>query len=219
MNDILQTLHAWLTDYQKLEILGSIVGLIYIYQEIKASIWLWLTGIIMPAIYIFVYLEAGLYADFGMQVYYILAGIYGFAVWKWGKTRPNGHGKVQEEARKELPISHLPHRYYLPCAVVFLLLWAVLYLILAHLTNSTVPLYDSFGNALSIIGLWALAKKYIEQWLVWIVVDAELAALYAYKDIPFTAGLYALYAILAIVGYLKWQKEYHKTKEGIEQNE
>lgn len=217
MNDILQTLHAWLTDYQKLEILGSVVGLLYIYQEIKASIWLWLTGIVMPVIYLFVYLEAGLYADFGMQVYYIIAGIYGFAVWKWGKPQGKepgqGDGQAPKEARKELPISHLPHRYYLPCAAGFLLLWAGLYLVLAHLTNSNVPLYDSFGNALSIVGLWALARKYLEQWLIWIVVDTELAVLYAYKGIPFTAALYALYAVLAIGGYLKWQKEYTKQKK------
>lgn len=81
MTDIINTLHSFFTDYQKLEILGAVVGLIYIYQEYKASIWLWVTGIVMPAIYLFVYYEAQLYADFGMQIYYIIAGIYGFLYW------------------------------------------------------------------------------------------------------------------------------------------
>lgn len=176
---------------------GCLVGLIYIYQEYKASIWLWLTGIIMPVIYMFVYYEAGLYADFGMQIYYTLAAIYGFLYWKFG---PKKGGE------REIPITHYPRRLVLPSILVFLLLWCGLYLVLIHFTNSTVPVWDSFGNALSFIGLWALAKKYIEQWWIWIVVDVELAGLYLYKEIPFTAGLYALYAVIAVAGYFKWKR-------------
>lgn len=181
-----------------LDILGTIIGLIYIYQEYKASIWLWVTGIVMPITYMFVYLEAGLYADFGMQVYYALAAIYGLLVWKFGKKR----GQQTET----MPITHVKKSLLLPSLQLFLTAWGGIYLVLTNLTNSTVPVLDSFGNALSIIGLWWLARKYIEQWLVWIVVDTELAALYIYKDIPFTAGLYFLYVLIAIVGYLKWKK-------------
>lgn len=61
-----------------LEIAGTVVGFIYLWQEVKASIWLWLTGIVMPAIYTVVFFENGLYADFAIQVYYILAALYGF---------------------------------------------------------------------------------------------------------------------------------------------
>lgn len=181
-----------------LDILGTIIGLVYIYQEYKASIWLWVTGIVMPITYMFVYLEAGLYADFGMQVYYALAAIYGLLVWKFGKKR----GQQTET----MPITHVKKSLLLPSLLLFLAAWGGIYLTLISFTNSTVPILDSFGNALSIIGLWWLARKYVEQWLVWIVVDAELAALYIYKDIPFTAGLYFLYAVIAIAGYLKWRK-------------
>ncbi len=103
--------------------------------------------------------------------------------------------------------NHYPRRLILPSLLVFLLLWAALYTILIKFTNSTVPVLDSFGNALSFIGLWALAKKYIEQWCIWIVVDIELAGLYVYKEIPFTAGLYAFYAVIAVAGYFKWKKD------------
>ena len=180
-----------------LDMLGCIVGLIYIYQEYKASIWLWLTGIIMPLIYMFVYYEAGLYADFGMQIYYTLAAIYGFLYWKFGRKK----------GAEEIPITRYPRRLILPSLLVFLVLWGALYLILINFTNSNVPVLDSFGNALSFIGLWALAKKYIEQWWIWIVVDIELAGLYVYKGIPFTAGLYAFYAVIAVAGYFKWRKD------------
>ena len=150
----------------------------------------------MPVIYMFVYYEAGLYADFGMQIYYTLAAIYGFLYWKFGRKK----------GAKEIPITHYPRQLILPSLLTFLLLWAALYIILIKFTNSTVPVLDSFGNALSFIGLWALAKKYIEQWWIWIVVDIELAGLYVYKGIPFTAGLYSFYAVIAVAGYFKWRR-------------
>lgn len=181
-----------------LDILGTIIGLVYIYQEYKASIWLWVTGIVMPITYMFVYLEAGLYADFGMQVYYALAAIYGLLVWKFGKKRG--------QRTATMPITRVKKSLLLPSLLLFLAAWGGIYFTLISFTNSTVPILDSFGNALSIIGLWWLARKYVEQWLVWIVVDVELAALYIYKDIPFTAGLYFLYAVIAIAGYRKWKK-------------
>lgn len=179
-----------------LDILGTVVGFVYIYQEYKAQIGLWITGIIMPVIYTFVYLDAGLYADFGMQIYYTLAAIYGLIVWKYGI------GKKHVEPQ----ISFLPHNYYLPMAAAFGMLWVDLYWLLTTFTNSEVPVLDSLGNALSIIGLWALSRKYIEQWWIWVVADVELAGLYLYKELYFTSGLYAAYVIIAIAGYFKWRK-------------
>ena len=67
-----------------LEVLGTLVGLIYFWLEYRASIYLWIASVIMPAIYIFVYYEAGLYADFGINIYYLGAAVYGWLVWKYG---------------------------------------------------------------------------------------------------------------------------------------
>lgn len=76
-----------------LEIFGTFIGIIYLWLEYRASIYLWLAGIIMPAIYIFVYYDAGLYADFGINIYYLIAAIYGWFFWMWG------HGE-----KKSLPL-------------------------------------------------------------------------------------------------------------------
>ncbi len=188
-----------------LDLLGTLIGLVYVYQEYKANVWLWITGVIMPVIYMFVYWDAGLYADFGMQVYYSLAAIYGLAVWKWGKKR--------NQTTREMPITHVKRSLLLPSLFLFLTAWGALYLILGTLTNSTVPVLDSFGNALSFIGLWWLARKYLEQWWIWVVGDVELSALYVYKGIPFTAGLYALYVFIAIAGFFKWRKMMHQPQK------
>ena len=89
---------------------------------------------------------------------------------------------------------------------VTLVIWAVFYWLLTAFTNSTVPLADSFTTALSIVGIWALAHKYLEQWFIWIAVDIVTSVLYFYKDIPFKASLYALYVVIAIAGYHKWRR-------------
>lgn len=183
-----------------LEIIGTIVGIIYLVLEYRASIYLWVAGIIMPAIYIFVYYEAGLYADFGINVYYLLAAVYGWIVWKYRKGR-----KVSTQA-VELPITHMPVNRYVPLGCVCVVSWLVMAYILANYTNSDVVWLDSFTTALSIVGMWQLAQKYVEQWLSWIAVDVVSVGLYIYKELYFTAGLYALYAIIAIFGYLKWKR-------------
>ena len=182
-----------------LDITATIVGLVYIWLEYKASIYLWIVGIIMPLIDIFLYYEAGLYADFGMAIYYALAATYGYVVSKFGKRNNQG-------TKEELPITHFKQSQILPAILAFLVIWLIIYEILVLFTNSDVPITDSFANALSFVGLWALARKYLEQWIIWIIVDIVLSALYIYKGIPFKAGLYALYVIIAIAGYHKWKK-------------
>lgn len=182
-----------------LDILTTVLGLVYIYLEYKASIALWLVGIIMPALDIYLFWSAELYADAGMAVYYTMAAVYGYLVWKFGKK----HSQLPTE---QLPITHFKRRLILPAVGCFLIAWAVIYYILTMWTNSNVPVTDSFVNALSFIGLWALARKYLEQWMIWIVVDAVCCVLYVYKGIPFKGGLYGLYVIIAVMGYIRWKK-------------
>jgi len=181
-----------------LDILGFTIGLVYLWLEYKASIWLWVASIIMPAVDMVLYLKAGLYADFGMAIYYCMAAIYGFAVWKWGKRKNN---------TTEMPITHFRRDYILPAFLVFCALWGAIWWLLTSQTNSTVPVTDAFTTALSIVAMWALARKYVEQWLLWLVVDAVCSALYIYKGIPFKAAIYGLYTIFAVVGYRKWLKD------------
>ena len=197
MNEIM----TYIADNQLriLDVLSTVVGIVYIILEYRASIWLWFASIIMPLIDIVLYLEAGLYADFGMSIYYALAAIYGFAVWKFGRKR-------NQKTAGEMPITHYRRNLIIPSAAIFVVAWIAFYGILVRFTDSNVPVSDSFVNALSILGLWALARKYVEQWLIWIVVDVVCSVLYAYKGIPFKAGLYGAYAVIAVFGYLKWKK-------------
>ena len=186
-----------------LDILTTILGLIYIWLEYRAHIALWVIGIIMPALDIILYWNHGLYGDAGMACYYTLAALYGLYVWKFVKTR---------KKKEPLPIVYMPRRQYLPATVCFFVAWGAIYYVLITWTDSTVPVLDSFTNALSFIGMWALARKYLEQWLFWMVVDMVCTFLYIQKGIPFKACLYGLYVVIAIAGYRKWKKDAKQMK-------
>ncbi|MBQ9363920.1 MAG: nicotinamide mononucleotide transporter [Bacteroidaceae bacterium] len=190
-----------------LDILTTILGLIYIWLEYRASIALWIVGIIMPILDVWLYWTHGLYGDAGMAMYYTAAALYGLYIWKFKKTKT---------LKLELPIIHLPKKKYLPVTATFFMAWGIIYYVLTTWTNSTVPLLDAFTNALSFVGLWALARKYLEQWLFWIAVDAVCCYLYITKGIPFKAGLYGLYVIIAVMGYFKWKSMMHHALSAVD---
>ncbi len=192
---------------EAIDLAGLVLGLIYLWLEFKASIWLWLVSVIMPIVHGYLYWERGLYADFGMEVYYVLAAIYGYAMWRWVRTRGKNEKSGENGENGERPITRFPLRRVLPVALIGLALWGIIYWVLITWTDSSVPLCDSFTTALSMVALWALAQKYAEQWLLWLVVDAVCAILYIYKQIPFTACLYAFYTVMAVLGYRQWLKK------------
>lgn len=187
-----------------LDVTALIVGLVYLLLEYRASIYVWIAGIIMPAIDLFLYWDTGLYGDFCLAVYYLLASVYGFIAWKFWRKGAS--------AEEEKPISRFPLSKLLPVGVVFLAVWAAVWAFLQYWTNSTVPVTDSLTNALSIIGMWMLARKYVEQWVVWIVADAIYVWLYAYKGLPFKASLYAFYIIVAFFGIRAWKQKMQSTQ-------
>ena len=189
-----------------LDVITTILGLLYILLEVRGSWLMWVVGFIMQALGIVLYYQNGLYADCAMEFYYILMTIYGFIVWKTG-WKLFGSRKSVDSKTSEQRITSFPKRMILPWMIGITLIWAAIYWILVTFTNSNVPLADSFTTALSIVGIWALAHKYLEQWLIWIAVDIVTSVLYFYKDIPFKASLYALYVIIAIFGYFNWRRK------------
>ncbi len=188
-----------------LDIFTTLLGLLYIWLEYRANIWLWAVGIVMPALDIYLYYSHGLYGDAAMAVYYTVAAIYGLLAWRFGISLSRMLRR-KTTSQEELQISRMPINKYLPTLVFLVVAWGATYWVLVTYTNSTVPLLDSFTNAMSFVGLWALAKKYIEQWLFWIVVDAVCCYLYIVKGIPFKALLYSLYVFIAVMGWMKWEK-------------
>lgn len=180
-----------------LQIVGTLLGLLYLWLEYKANIWVWIVGAIMPMVHGMLYLSSGIYADAAMQLYYVVAGIYGLFVWLRGEKR----------SEKRVDIQHTPKQWILPLIMVYVILHVALYFLLTEFTDSRVPFFDSMSTALSVVAMWMLSRKLVEQWLVWFVVDMISVGLYFYKEIPITALLYTLYCALAVAGYMRWRKQ------------
>lgn len=201
-----------------LQIFGFCVGILYLWWEYHADSKVWLASVVMPMISMWIYFSKGLYADFGINIYYLIIAVYGF--WNWtrkshqkevvnpasdpqDKESSNDTASLQKNSH-QLAVSHTPVLVWAGIAVASALLWWFIWWILITFTDSTVPVADAFTTALSIVGLWMMAKKYAEQWLVWLVVDLVCSCLYWYKGIPFYSILYAVYTVIAWFGYRKW---------------
>lgn len=189
------------------ELLGFCVGILYLWWEYHADSKVWLASVVMPLISMWIYFSKGLYADFAINIYYLAIAIYGFVVW----TRGGGKERHREPDRDDettesapCKISRIGLKMACGAFLAALLMWAVIWWVLVTFTDSNVPVADSFTTALSVVGLWMLARKYVEQWLVWFVVDIVCSALYLYKGLPFYCILYAIYTVIALLGYRKW---------------
>ena len=187
---------------EALELAGTIVGLVYLFLEYKANVWLWPAGILMSLLYVVVFFHGKFYADAGVYLYYIGANIYGLAVWMKGRQQ----GSDQSE---ELPITHTPKNKILRLALALVLVYVILAWILVRFTDSPVPYGDAFTTSLSIVAMYMLAKKYLEQWLLWIVINVVSTGLYLWKGLYPTAVLFTVYVVVAVIGYFKWRKEMH----------
>ena len=180
------------------EIAGAVLSLLYLYLSIREKSALWIFGFISSVLYIFVFFESKLYADMSLNFYYLGVSIYGWINWhrKIGQFKDSGL-HITRISGKEQILSYL-------FGTIFVYL--AYYLVLEFLTDSTIPVADSVVGALSVIATWMLARKKIENWLVWIVVDAFAAGLYLYKGLYPTTILFIIYTIMAVVGYYQWKK-------------
>ena len=179
-----------------IEIVGAILSLIYLYLSIKQKLSLWFFGIISSLFYIVIFFQTKFYADMSLQFYYVVISIYGWINWKHG----------DDVAGKEMPAAQLTKRLFVNLCIATGLIYIIYYFILSRFTDSTIPKADSVVGALSIVGTWMLARKLIENWIVWIVADGLCVGLYFYKGLYPTAILFIIYTLMAAVGYWEWKK-------------
>jgi len=199
---MIHSITEWLAG-NKTELLGAILGILYIIFSIKQNILTWPTGLLTSLFYIVVFYNSKFYADMGLQVYYVGISIYGWYYWMKGK---------QPEQKKNIHVRKTIARLWLKLCVVSILIYFVLLIILLKLTDSDVPYLDSLTTALSVVATWMLARKYMEHWLIWIFVDLLSAALYIYKNLWPTVILFIIYTVMAVLGYREWKKDYNRNK-------
>ena len=183
-----------------IELLGAILGIAYIFFSIKQSILTWPVGLLTSVLYVWVFFVSKLYADMGLQVYYVVISIYGWYEWLRGN---------QSNHSEPIQVSRLSMKLGFSLSIVSLFLFLLIWFILKNYTDSPVPMADAFATALSIVATWMLARKILEHWLVWIFVDAFSIGLFWYKDLLPTVILFVVYTVMAYVGYREWKREFN----------
>ena len=197
----MNSLFVWASE-NSIEIGGTVFGLIYVWFSIKQNLLTWPAGIISSLLYCWVFFNARFYAQTGLQVYYVLISVYGW--WSWHHSSNIG------STRKYLTISFTDWSLWVKLILLNFAVAFLIYYITSSYTNDSIPLTDSFIASLSVIATWMLARKKIEQWLIWIFVDLISAGLYLYRGLYPTVLLFIVYAIMAGIGYFEWRKETQK---------
>jgi nicotinamide mononucleotide transporter len=179
-----------------LEPLAVATGIISVYLSVRQNIWSWPTALVNVTLYFFVFRAANLYADMGLQVFYFVLSVYGWYEWLYGG-----------EKRTELKVSRVTLKLAGILLAITIAGVAALDAVLRH-TPDTVPFLDSVTSTASIVGQWMMTRKILENWTVWIGVNVLSIGMYVYKGLDQTAGLYAGFLVLAIMGYIKWRRSY-----------
>lgn len=185
---------------QALEYFGVLTGLIYLGLEIIQRRAMWIVGFLTSFIYIFVFFFSKFYADMSLNIYYVCISIYGF--WQWRKS--DAIGKTE---KTEIRYCHLNMKLTLGICLVTALLYGVMYFILSRYTDSPVPAGDAFTTALSITATWMLARRILEHWWFWVVINGVSAILYYRRELYPTCFLFICYGVLAIIGWITWKRK------------
>ena len=185
------------------EFTGLVSGLLCVWLLIRQNVWTFPIGLVYAVVSVVVFFEARLYADVLLSGYYVLMNGYGWYYWLYGGTRVRGSGGPR--AQDALPVSRTP----LGTAVVLGGLTAAAIAGMGWFfdtqTDAAFPYWDSATTCMSFAAMWMTARKYIENWAVWLIVDVIATAIYYLKDIQFYAILYGVYLGMAILGWRAWQ--------------
>lgn len=203
MQHLLSQSLEYLLTINWLEAAGLIFGLLTVFFLIKENIFTWLCGIIYILISFVIFWQQQLYGDFLLHVFFLFLNIYGWYHWVYGETSRKDSVKVAWLSLKRNVIYALISILGIFFFGYFLI---NIHLIFTNLTPASVPYWDAATTSLSVTAMWLTARKKIENWIYWLIVDVLAAGIYVYKDIYFYALLYFIYIGLAVAGFLTWKK-------------
>jgi len=184
------------------EIVAVVATLLSVWLSVRRNILTWPTGIVGVSAYFVVFLRTRLYADMALQVLFLVQCSYGWWAWRRG------------EQREEPPIRVLSARGRAAVAAVVLGVSLVAGTLLDRYTDAAAPYWDASASVLSITANQLLARRVLENWLLWIVADALYVGIFLWKSLYLSAGLYALFFGMVIAGLVRWTREYRGIAAG-----
>lgn len=187
------------------EIIGTLLGVIGVWLMIRQNIWGWPVGLVQVAVYFGVFLDARLYSDALLQVAFFLIQAYGW--WHWW------HGATEVGAgERELPIARLSLSVIITWIAVGAVLTGGWGLLMDRKTDAALPWWDAFILVFSLIAQWLQARKNIENWPTWLIVNTVAIGVYWAKDLRLTSGLYLIFWIMALWGWRAWARAMREAK-------
>ena len=177
------------------EILAVVFGIVSVYLSTREHIWSWPTALVNVSLYFVVFFEAKLYADMGLQVVYFALSLYGWYEWLYGG-----------ENRTELHVSRTTRTLGVRLVLVGVASAALLGTLLARFTDAALPYLDSATTSTSLVAQWMMTRKILENWAVWAIVDVVYVGMFIYKRLYLTAGLYTVFFVLAVMGFIQWKR-------------
>lgn len=192
----MQTLIEQLAATSPWEALGSLLGLAYLLLAVRRNLLCWLCAFLSTAIYLALFAKAALYMQSLLQVFYLVMAVYGFIDWRRGRTESG-----------EVRIESWTVNQHVAVAVLVMMATAINGWALARWTDSPAPYLDSFVTWGSVVTTWMVARRIIENWLYWIVVDGVAAWLYFSQGLLATTVLFVIYLGIVVRGYFVWRRE------------
>ena len=180
--------------YGLLEAAGVVFGVVYVVLAIRQSVWCWPAGLANAGLFLAVFFHARLYGAAALQGGYLVLSVYGWWQWLRGGER---HGQLR--------VSRTPLRWALGLGAFVVVATLGLGLYLGRGTDEALPFPDAATTAASLAAQWMTTRKWLENWLVWIVVNVAYVAIYLSQRLYPTAGLYALFLVMAVLGYREWR--------------
>jgi nicotinamide mononucleotide transporter len=178
-----------------LEIVGAGLGFVYVVLVIRQKVGCWPVGILSALVYVLVFFQARLYGQAGLQCVYIALMAYGW--WEWRRGGAGGG---------PLAVSRLPARWWAGVLLGGVSLSVAIGLLLARRTDAALPFWDGGTTAWSLLAQWMTARKWIENWAVWIAVNVVYVGMYASQHLYPTTLLYGAFLALAVLGLLEWRR-------------
>lgn len=185
------------------EIVAVLTGIVYVVLAAQENIWCWIWGIISSVLSIHLFWTAQLYAESMLYIYYVIAGIYGWYAW----SRQSAKTATVSVEQPVLKIQIWPWKRHLLLMVLGVGLSFLLAFTLQSFTNARLPLLDSFTTIFSFIATFLVTRKVLENWIYWIIIDLVTSGMYFSREINLYALLMIVYAIIAVIGFRKWQKK------------
>lgn len=180
-----------------IEIIAVVFGLFCVGLTVRQNIWCWPTGLVQVALYIVIFYQAKLYSDVILHVIYVFLQFYGWYHWMYGNRD-----------KQQIPVTVLSSRQrltWIGVAGTGTLAWGAF---MASYTDASLPYGDAFTTVTSLVAQWLMARKKLESWLFWIAVDVIAVGIYWIKELQLTSGLYAVFLVLATLGFFAWQKSF-----------